>query len=279
MNIGLKNLLEKKGVLIAAHRGVAGGNIPCNTLTAYNAALAQGADIIELDVAISRDRKLFVFHPGMEFAHLGCKLGIKDMDSKEVEALRFLNTDRVPTEHGVSYLRDTLAALKGRCYINIDKFWTCMQEITDVVRELGMEDQIIIKTSSKPDLIEQVSRVAPELAYMPIIQDNDTVCRRLLEEKKLNLVGAEILFSDEEKPIASKEYIEQMHGMGLLIWVNPIVYNYKAVLCAGHSDDASIGGDPDRGWGWLAERGYDILQTDWTLQMRQYLEAKGYRRA
>ncbi|MBR2461101.1 MAG: glycerophosphodiester phosphodiesterase, partial [Clostridia bacterium] len=144
---------------------------------------------------------------------------------------------------------------------------------------LGMEDQIIIKTSSKPDLIEQVSRVAPELAYMPIIQDNDTVCRRLLEEKKLNLVGAEILFSDEEKPIASKEYIEQMHGMGLLIWVNPIVYNYKAVLCAGHSDDASIGGDPDRGWGWLAERGYDILQTDWTLQMRQYLEAKGYRRA
>lgn len=52
--------------LLAAHRGVAGGNIPCNTLVAYEIALRQGADIVELDVARSADGVLFVFHPGME---------------------------------------------------------------------------------------------------------------------------------------------------------------------------------------------------------------------
>ena len=56
----------KKHILIAAHRGTAGGNLPCNTLAAYEAALRQGADIVELDVSRSADGELFVFHPGME---------------------------------------------------------------------------------------------------------------------------------------------------------------------------------------------------------------------
>ena len=42
-------------VLIAAHRGTAGGNIPCNTLVSYEPALYDGANVIELDVAKSRD--------------------------------------------------------------------------------------------------------------------------------------------------------------------------------------------------------------------------------
>lgn len=41
-------------MLIAAHRGIAGGNIPCNTIAAFDAALYQGADMIELDVAERR---------------------------------------------------------------------------------------------------------------------------------------------------------------------------------------------------------------------------------
>ena len=35
--------------IIVAHRGVAGGNIPCNTIPAYETALKQGADMIETD--------------------------------------------------------------------------------------------------------------------------------------------------------------------------------------------------------------------------------------
>lgn len=67
------NLREQalKTPLIAAHREVSGGNIPCNTLDAFDAALYRGADMVELDVASSMDGRLFVFHPGMESAHLG----------------------------------------------------------------------------------------------------------------------------------------------------------------------------------------------------------------
>lgn len=60
----------KDHVLIVAHRGVSGGNIPCNTMAAYEIALKQGADMLEVDVSCSLDGKLFLFHPLMEHAHL-----------------------------------------------------------------------------------------------------------------------------------------------------------------------------------------------------------------
>jgi glycerophosphoryl diester phosphodiesterase len=60
----------KNGLLIAAHRGVAGGNIPCNSMASYETALVQGADILEIDIAKSNDGELFVFHPGLEHIHL-----------------------------------------------------------------------------------------------------------------------------------------------------------------------------------------------------------------
>ncbi|MBQ6935168.1 MAG: hypothetical protein IJN49_01340, partial [Clostridia bacterium] len=59
----------KKNILVVAHRGVSAGNIPCNTLPAYEIALKQGADVIEMDVDMSADGQLVVFHPGREFEH------------------------------------------------------------------------------------------------------------------------------------------------------------------------------------------------------------------
>ena len=68
--------------LIAAHRGVCGGNIPCNTIQAFDIALRQGADIIELDVTRSSDGKMFVFHPGKESIHLYSPRSITDLQRK-----------------------------------------------------------------------------------------------------------------------------------------------------------------------------------------------------
>ena len=152
----------RKRILLAAHRGVAGGNIPCNTLAAYEIALRQGADIVELDVAPSRDGTLFVFHPGMEFPHLRSSQPIAALTDREVETLRFVNQDGTPTRHPVVRLEEALAFLRGRCFVNIDKFWTCMSEIAAVVRRLGMEDQVIVKTPAESkwfDLVEDPKRI------------------------------------------------------------------------------------------------------------------------
>ncbi len=56
-----------------------------------------------------------------------------------------------------------------------------------------------------------------------------------------------------------------------MIWVNPIVYDKNWQLTAGHSDDVSMARDEKEGWGWLIDRGYDILQTDWPAQLKTYI--------
>lgn len=265
-----------KHILLAAHRGVSGGNIPCNTLEAYEIALRQGADIVEIDIARSADGALYVFHPGMESAHLRSTKLIRDMTAEEVAALRFVNQDGVPTECRVSTIDEVFELLKGRCIVNIDKFWTAMPEITAAVRRHGMEQEVIVKTSADPKWFDQLEQVAPELPYMPIISQED-VCTEALAGRRINLIGAEVLFKTEDAPVASDAYIADMHRRGLLLWVNAIVYNYKAVLAAGHSDDVSMAQNPDDGWGWLADKKFDIIQTDWTLPAHLYYAERGLR--
>ena len=134
-------------LLIVAHRGSSAGNIPCNTMAAYKAALAQGADMIEVDANMSADGTLYSFHPKMESRHLGVDLSIPDLRDTAVQALRYLTTARVPTEFGIPTLEEIFELCKGRCYINIDKFWLYPRELCGLIRRFGMEDQIVVKTS------------------------------------------------------------------------------------------------------------------------------------
>ncbi len=258
--------------LIAAHRGASGGNIPCNTWIAYEAALKQGADVIELDVTKSLDGELFVFHPGQEPNHLLSDRLISDMTADEVRALRYVNMDHCPTELAVSTLDDIFERLKNRCIINVDKFPDCMKEITHAIRRHNMVDQVLVKTNVGEEWFRQVEEIAPDLPYMVFARREDNVSE-MLKGRALNYKGTEIIFQDEECPVAQIEYVEKMHRLGLKVWMNAIVYNYKRVLAAGHNDDISVAGDPDNGWGWLIKQGADYIQTDWPGMLRQYMNA------
>ena len=264
----------KEKIVIVAHRGTAGGNIPCNTLTSYEIALEQGADMIEIDVEMSRDGKLFIFHPGMEPHHLNSSEYICNMTAEEVSRLRYVNYDRIPTQFGVNTFDELLETFKGRCYINVDKFWGHPEEIYEVIKHHNMADQIVVKSAPSKQVFDVLEKLAPELAYMPIVRDTHPLHERLLASR-INYFGAEVLFTSEDAEVASPTFIEKMHGDGCLVWVNSIIYNYKEQLSAGHSDDTALCQDMDLGWGWLAKRGFDLIQTDWPGMMGAYLKEKG----
>ena len=90
-------------------------------------------------------------------------------------------------------------------------------------------------------------------------------------KRRINYVGAEVLFDSDGDEVASPLFIERMHCDGKLVWANSIIYNYKKQLSAGHSDDTALTVDADLGWGWLARRGFDLIQTDWTGMLSAYL--------
>ena len=272
------NLYEaaQERIIIAAHRGVSGGNIPCNTIAAYDAALAHGADMIEIDANISADGTLYSFHPGMERIHLNHDCDITKMTDKEISELRYVNYDRAPTEWGICTLDEIFERYKNRCFINVDKFWDLPKQVSDLIRKHDMADQIVVKTHPHKDLFDIIESYAPDIAYLPILRE-DNGEHEMLKSRNINYIGAEVLFKTEDHYFCSDEYIEKMHKDGKLVWVNAIIYNWREQLSARHSDDTAIAGDPEKGWGWLADKKFDIVQTDWTLPMRQFYENTGRR--
>ncbi len=272
-----KSIFENRKELgrpfLVAHRGVCGANIPCNTIAAYKIALSQGADVVEIDVSKSKDGKFYVFHPGMEHVFLKSDRLISEMDSSEVDNMFLVNQDSVPTSYKVPTLKEVFALLKDKVYINVDKFWTDVEGISREIREAGVEKQVIVKTYVDEKSLEAVKKYAPEFMFMPLVWTKDTVSDRLIRDG-VNLIGTEILFAKEDEECISDEYIASMHEKGLLIWMNPIIYDEKAVISAHKTDDISLTDDPDKGWGWLIDKNADFLQTDWLLMLKNYVESR-----
>ncbi len=86
-------------MLVIAHRG-ASGERPENTLPAYRLAVAQRADMIEIDLHRTRDGAIPITHDAT-LEHLGGRGEIADATLAQVRALDAGGGERVPVLHEV----------------------------------------------------------------------------------------------------------------------------------------------------------------------------------
>ncbi len=268
------HLYNNDNVQVVAHRGAAGSNIPCNTIPAFDIALKGGASILEMDLFKSTDGKIFIFHTGKEPYQLNKNIDLTKLDSEEIKKLRLINVDFYPTQWGINSFDDVLEHFKGRCILNLDRIGDCIPDVIKAVERHNMKDQVLLKHAPIPSVLKIIEDVAPDYMFMPIYMEEDNASE-IIEKMNINYIGAELVFKTEESPVIQPEYIESMKRRGKTLWGNAVLYNYKIPLSAGHTDDVSMIDDPDKGWGWLVDHGFDIIQTDWTYQCCKYLKDRG----
>jgi glycerophosphodiester phosphodiesterase len=268
------HLYNNDNVQIVAHRGAAGSNIPCNTIPAFDIALKGGASILEMDLFKSTDGKIFIFHTGKEPYQLNKNIDLTKLDSEEIKKLRLINVDFNPTQWGINSFDDILEHFKGRCILNLDRIGECIPDVIKAVERHNMKDQVLLKHAPIPSVLKIIEDVAPDYMFMPIYMEEDNASE-IIEKMNINYIGAELVFETEKSPVIQPEYIESMKKRGKTLWGNAVLYNYKIPLSAGHTDDVSMIDDPDKGWGWLVDHGFDIIQTDWTYQCCKYLKDRG----
>ena len=146
----------------------------------------------------------------------------------------------------------------------------------ELLELMGKPEVRLVVNRVNKKMFDLMEEFFPDIAYLPIIREDNGVHDELMR-RHINYVGAEVLFDREENEVGSPAYIDKLHNDGRLAWANAIIYNHRTQLSAGHSDDISAAGDPEGGWGWLADRGFDLIQTDWPLMMRLFLEETGRR--
>jgi glycerophosphodiester phosphodiesterase len=268
------HLYNNDNVQVVAHRGAAGSNIPCNTIPAFDIALKGGASILEMDLFKSTDGKIFIFHTGKEPYQLNKNIDLTKLDSEEIKKLRLINVDFYPTQWGINSFDDVLEHFKGRCILNLDRIGDCIPDVIKAVERHNMKDQVLLKHAPIPSVLKIIEDVAPDYMFMPIYMEEDNASG-IIEKMNINYIGAELVFKTEESSVIQPEYIESMKKRGKTLWGNAVLYNYKIPLSAGHTDDVSMIDDPDKGWGWLVDHGFDIIQTDWTYQCCKYLKDRG----
>lgn len=264
---------EQSGILIAAHRGTSGGYIVPNTLPAFENALKHGADILEIDAIMSTDGEFYAFHNGKEKVVLGADRDIRQMSSAEIESFRCFNADGEQINQKVERLDDILEHLKGKCLINIDRAWFYWEPAIKFLLRHDMPDQIILKSHVDSKLLGFLQAQQVDLMYMPIVYTMEQMHTVL--KYQLYLIGAELLFQDLQNPLIQAENMRFFHSKRILTWVNTITLNDELVFSGLLDDLRAITVSEEETWGRLIDMGFDILQTDWPLLLRQFVNARG----
>jgi len=264
-----KQEIKEKQVLIAAHRGVSGGNIIANTIPGFIAAIKAGTDILELDVIRSTDGEYFVFHDGTEPYNFKIKRNIKTMPSKKIKSLRFYNSADYLSEFSVNTLEDVLEAFKGKTLLNIDRAWDIFPGLFDYLSQFNMAEQILVKSPVVKKVLNFVEQSDHKFMYMPIIREVAEV-EAVLKYQQINMVGMELVTDNSKSGLLDDGLISRIKELGLFAWVNAVTFNETNVLYAGMDDNTSIINDPNDGWGKLMDKGFQVILTDWPGLLYKY---------
>ncbi|MBI9083208.1 MAG: hypothetical protein JEZ11_06380 [Desulfobacterales bacterium] len=180
--------------LIIAHRGVS-ARFPENTLAAFAAALDAGAEMVELDVTLTRDRHLVVIHDDTLDRTTDGRGEVAALTLSELGQLDAgfwfdpaFSGERIPT------LDEVLALARGRAQVNIEIKVSAFEPEapTDAVerqavvaaRRYAMVDAVVI-SSFEPRILRRLAALAgavPRLAVLtetPFAQSDLDLCREL----------------------------------------------------------------------------------------------------
>lgn len=271
-NRKLREALQEKKILIAAHRGTCGGNICQNNRLSYKNALLHGADMIEIDVIKSADGIFYALHSGTEKENLHLEKDIHTMTSEEIEQLTLFNWLDQSSGVKLDRLEDLLDEFEPQCLINIDRSWFYWKEIIEFLKKRPGKESIILKSAPTEELLEILEAQGSELLYMPIMKRVEDW--ELVKRYQINVAAVEVIFPTDNHPLVARELFEEWKQAGILPWVNAITLGEAEAfrLSAQFDDNHAIAEGFDSSWGELVRMGFQIIQTDWPALLKQYLQ-------
>lgn len=155
-----------KRPLVIAHRGFSARYIE-NTLTAYRAAVAAGADIVESDARLSKDGQVWSCHDATLQRLIGDPRAIADLTSSDLSAVKLPGGERLTT------LRQAVRQIAHERPVLIDIKTDDLDLIDAVVREvrsLKAVKQVWIGARSAAQ-IQRAKAMEPDLSLLAFLPD------------------------------------------------------------------------------------------------------------
>jgi glycerophosphoryl diester phosphodiesterase len=261
--------------MVIAHRGD-WKQAPENSLKALEHSIHQGVDMIEIDIKQTKDGVLVLSHDETVDRATNGSGKIDELTFAEIRALRLkqgLGGDGAAvTDEVMPTLEEALLLIKDRVMVNLDNCWDYREEVYQMVVKTGTIKHALFKSRASIDEVEQFLMNKDELPeYMYIIEDKSNVA--ILDQLDQLLIrirpkAIEIVFQNDTSPIISESTLQQLRGT-CRIWVNAM----SPEDCGGHTDELSLT-NQKLGWGWHTDRGVNMIQTDCSNELLEYLNTK-----
>ncbi len=176
-----------------AHRGLHGGNIPENSMAAFECAIEKGYGI-ELDLQLSKDGIVTVFHDYTLKRMTGVDKKLSDVNSAELQKIRLNNTEQtIPT------FRQVLDTVNGKVPLLVElKGENLDTSLCEKVAELLSEyngDYCI--ESFNPLLVKSIKKYLPNVFCGQLYTN---VCRDKKKYSVINIVLSSMAFNFITKP-------------------------------------------------------------------------------
>ena len=264
------HLLVMAQVQVASHRGD-WRNYADNSIEGIESCIRMGVDIVEIDVAKTKDGQLVLMHDRNVDRTTNEKGFVSDFTLEEIKALNLRNGLGRVTGFKIPTLEEAMTVAKGKITINIDKGDEYFDDVYRILEKTGTIEQAIIK-SDKPynQLREKYGENLDKMIFMPVINlKSGTTIDSIHVVLEAKYPMYEICFQEENKELwlQIKEILQKNASV---IWINSLWDS----LCGGYSDDKALK-DPNGTWGYLIdELGAGVLQTDRPALMLEYLRTK-----
>ncbi len=246
-----ERLDPSKPPVVIAHRG-ASGELPENTMPAYESAVAQRADMIEIDLHLTTDQAIVISHDA-ELDHFGRSGFIGDLsraDVAELDAGR--SGDAGPL--AVPELPAVLDQFGQRVPFNLEikrgehAVYAGLEAIVlDQVKRRGLLEPTLFSSFFDP-VLSELRRLEPASRLATLVSPRAP--ERAFE--RAEQVGAEAI--NPHFVLASGDFVTEAHARGLAVFVYTV------------DDEAQMGE--------LLDRGVDGLFTNYPARMRALVDGE-----
>lgn len=204
--------------LVIAHRG-ASAYRPENTLAAYELALEHDADMIEIDLHLTRDGSIVIAHDA-DLEHLGASGTIAESTLTEMKALDAGHGTATPAQ--VPTLEEVLDIFGDRISFNLEVKWGPEGDYPGLeAKALEMLESrgllaVTLFSSFRESILKELRRRSPECRIALLVSPRESTERVDRMVERAHELGAEAV--NPHFILVTAERVQEAHALGMAVY-------------------------------------------------------------
>jgi len=293
-----------KEVLVATHRAGNGSLGPENTLFAVKQCIDLGVNIIEVDIFKSKDGIYHVFHdktlakmtdvksfyndrtlndPSFPYP---IKYSAVNYTSNEIKRLKLRGRKNGNptgyTDYKIPTLKEVLKVCKNKILIRLDKWddsttrGNVVSEILDLIQQEDMIDQVIFGGTHTTVQIDQAfGDRSRDIQFSPVINDgtSERGIDSYLENNRYKIPFFRVRIGNVN---ATPDELDKVEKLIKYIIEEKKIRTYNSLVLTGENSQSGTAKDDKYGWKEITNQGINILETDYPLELKAWLENEGF---